>query len=92
VEVEKETPPHQTAQNVPPLDLIGGIPPDLELTIGTAKVAIQNLSMNLTACDSTENVVDFISLLDICGCSLGKPFLKNIQTRTFNKMVVGARN
>jgi len=78
--------PHQTAQKVPPLDLIGGIYPDLELTIGTAKVAIQNLPMNLIACDNTENVVDFISLLDIRGSSLGKPFLKIIQTRTFNEM------
>jgi hypothetical protein len=47
------------------------------MNIATAKVAIQNLPMNLIACDNTENVVEVISLLDIHACRLGIPFLKN---------------
>jgi hypothetical protein len=65
---------HQTAQKVPALDLIDGISPDVELTISTAKVAIQNLPMNMITCNSTGNVDEVISLLYKHGCSLGNPF------------------
>jgi hypothetical protein len=43
------------------------------LNTGTAKGAIENIPLNLTACDSTENIFEFNSLLDIYGSSLGKP-------------------
>jgi len=72
-----ENEPHQTVQKLPALDLTDGDSPDVELTIGTAKAEIRNVPMNLIACDSIENVVEFISLLDIHTCSLGKPFKKN---------------
>ena len=68
-----ENEPHQTVQKVPALDLIDGNSPDVQMTTGTAKRAIKNL----ITCDSTENFDEVISLLDIHGCSLGKPFLKN---------------
>jgi hypothetical protein len=43
------------------------------MTIGTAKGPIKNM----ITCDRTENFDEVISLLDIQGCSLGIPFLKN---------------
>jgi hypothetical protein len=75
--VEVEIDPHQTVQKVPALYLNDGISPDVELIIGTAKVAIQNLPMNMVTCNTTESVDEVISLLDKRGCSLGNPFLKN---------------
>jgi hypothetical protein len=70
VEVEKEPP--QTVQKLPALDLIDGISPDVQMTIGTAKGTIKNL----ITCDSSENFDEVINLLDIHGFSLGIPFLK----------------
>jgi len=71
VVVENE--PHQTVQKLTALDLTDGISPDVQMTIGTLKGAIKNM----TTCDSTENFDELISLLDIHGCRLGIPFFKN---------------
>jgi hypothetical protein len=65
--------PTQTVQKLPALDLINGISPDVQMSIGTAKGTIKNT----ITCDSSKNFDEVISLLDIHGISLGIPFLKN---------------